>query len=92
MLIRFRKSGGRKNKIDSSGGITENGEVISDLSQRPNETDLYGKMKGIAKNESAWIDSDIELVIDDNTELGTPIPLTLKDSYYTKVRSNKILN
>lgn len=74
---------GSKNIIDSSGGITENGEVISDLSQRPNETDLYGKMKGIAKNESAWIDSDIELVIDDNTELGTPIPLTLKDSYYT---------
>ena len=74
---------GSKNILDSSGGITENGEIISDLSQRPNETDLYGKMKGIARNESAWIDSDIELVIDDNTELGTPIPLTLKDSYYT---------
>ncbi len=74
---------GSKNIIDSSGGITENGEVISDLSQRPNETDLYGKMKGIAKNESAWIDSNVELVIDDNTELGTPIPLTLKDRYYT---------
>lgn len=74
---------GSKNIIDSSGGITENGEVISDFSQRPNETDLYGKMKGIAKNESAWIDSDIELVIDDDTELGSAIPLTLKDSYYT---------
>lgn len=74
---------GSKNIVDNIDGITENGEIISDLSQRPNETDLYGKMKGIARNESAWIGSDIKLIIDDNTELGIPVPLTLEDDYYT---------
>mgnify|MGYP001061349089 FL=1 len=88
---------GTKNVVDNTGavldggeiiyGTNEAGEIIWDLEDihnpRPNETDLYGKMKGIARNESAWIDSDIELVIDDNTELGTAIPLALKDSYYT---------
>lgn len=74
---------GSKNIIDNSSRITENGEVVSDLSQRPNETDLYGKMKGIAQNESVWIDSNIDIVIDDNTSLGSPIPINLKDDYYT---------
>ncbi len=74
---------GSKNILDAGGGLTENGDIISDLSQRPNEPDLYGKIKGIARNESAWINSDIDLIIDDNTELGTPVPLTLKDDYYT---------
>lgn len=79
---------GSKNIIDNSSRITENGEVVSDLSQRPNETDLYGKMKGIAQNESAWIDSNIDIVIDDNTSLGSPIPINLKDDYYTYGISN----
>lgn len=74
---------GSKNIVDSSSGTTENGEIISALSQRPNETDLYIKMKGIAENESAWIDSDIDVIIDSDTEFVEPIPLRLKDSYYT---------
>ena len=86
---------GTKNVVDNTGATLDAGNVICAVDDygnmawgtlndpRRNETDLYGKMKGIARNESAWIDSDIELVIDDNTELGTPIPLTLKDSYYT---------
>lgn len=40
-------------------------------------------MKGLAQNESVWIDSDIDFIIDNDTELGEPIPLRLKDSYYT---------
>ena len=86
---------GTKNVIDNTGAILDTGNVICAVDNygnpawttrydpRRNETDLYGKVKGIARNESAWIDSDIEVVIDDNTELGTPIPLALKDSYYT---------
>ena len=87
---------GTKNVVDNTGVTLDSGEVLYGLDNnnntvwgvdtndpRPNESDLYGKMKGIARNESAWIDSDIELVIDDNTELGSAIPLTLKDSYYT---------
>lgn len=86
---------GTKNVVDNTGATLDDGNVICAIDDygnmawgtlndpRRNETDLYGKMKGIAKNESAWIDSNVELVIDDNTELGTPIPLTLKDSYYT---------
>ena len=27
-------------------------------------------MKGLAQNESAWIDSDIDVVIDNDTEFG----------------------
>lgn len=87
---------GTKNVVDNTGVTLDSGEVLYGLDNnnntvwgvdtndpRPNESDLYGKIKGIARNESAWIDSDIELVIDDNTELGSAIPLTLKDSYYT---------
>ena len=91
---------GTKNVIDNTGAILDTGNVICAVDNygnpawatrydpRRNETDLYGKVKGIARNESAWIDSDIEVVIDDNTELGTPIPLALKDSYYTYGISN----
>lgn len=86
---------GTKNVIDNTGVILDTGNIICAIDNygnpawttsydpRRNETDLYAKVKGIARNESAWIDSDIEVVIDDNTELGTPIPLALKDSYYT---------
>lgn len=81
---------GTKNVIDNTGAILDSGEVLfgtdingDKINPRPNETDLYGKIKGIARNESAWINSDIDLIIDDNTELGTPVPLTLKDNYYT---------
>lgn len=86
---------GTKNVVDNTGAVLNSGDVICAVDNygnivwgtlddpRRNETDLYAKMKGIAINESAWIDSEIELVVDDNTELGTPIPLTLKDSYYT---------
>ena len=81
--------------MDNTGAVLNSGDVICAVDNygnvawgtlydpRRNETDLYAKMKGIARNESAWIDSEIELVVDDNTELGTPIPLTLRDSYYT---------
>lgn len=74
---------GYENIIDNTGVELNNGEIISDLSLRPNETDLYGKIKGIARNESAWIDADISLTIDENTLLDTAIPLFLKDDYYS---------
>ena len=95
---------GTKNVIDNTGAILDTGNVICAVDNygnpawatrydpRRNETDLYGKVKGIARNESAWIDSDIEVVIDDNTELGTPIPLALKDSYYTYEMVLEIVN
>ena len=87
---------GTKNVVNNTGAELNTGEVIFDTDEqgntvwygqakdpRPNETDLYIKMKGIAENESAWIDSDIDVVIDNDTEFGEPIPLKLKDSYYT---------
>ncbi len=91
---------GTKNVVDATGAVLESGEVIYAVDgngnvawgeiydPRRNETDLYGKMKGIARNESAWIDANIELSIDDSTELGTNIPLYLKDSYYNYGISN----
>lgn len=87
---------GTKNVVDATGAVLDSGDVMIFIDEngqpvwegqpndpRPNETDLYAKMKGIARNESAWIDADIEIAIDDNTILGTNIPLHLKDSYYT---------
>lgn len=73
---------GSKNIIDTIGEPTENGEIISKLDKRKNETDLYGKYKGIAKNQSAWIDAELEFVIDDLTAIGEPLPLNLKDKQY----------
>ncbi len=73
---------GSKNIIDTNGAITENGEVISELAKRENEPDLYVKYKGIARSQSAWIDANLEFVIDDLTAVGEPIPLNLKDDQY----------
>ena len=89
-----------KNVVDATGAVLDSGEVIYAVDTngnpawggvddpRRNETDLYGKMKGIARNESAWIDAKIELAIDENTNLGSSIPLYLKDDYYTYGISN----
>ncbi len=87
---------GTKNVVNNTNAVLDTGEVIYDIDEngntawyeheknpRPNETDLYSKIKGIAKNESAWIDANIELVVDSTTNLGTSIPITLKDDYYT---------
>ena len=92
---------GTKNIVDATGAELDNGDVvifIDDNGQpiwegkkddpRPNETDLYSKTKGIARDESAWIDAKIELAIDENTNLGSSIPLYLKDDYYTYGISN----
>ena len=73
---------GSKNIIDVNGAVTENGEIISELSKRANETDLYGKYKGIAKNQSAWINANLEFVIDNLTMVGEPLPINLKDEQY----------
>ena len=40
-------------------------------------------MKGIARNQAGWIDAEIDLVIDDSTSLGEPLPIYLKDDFYT---------
>ncbi len=73
---------GSKNVLDSIGAISETGEIITDLASRLNEPDLYDKYKGIAKNQSAWIDVNLELVIDDSTILGEPLRINLKDKNY----------
>ncbi len=92
---------GTKNIIDNTGAELSNGEILipknssgtnlwdlSDGSDRRNETDLYAKIKGIARNESAWIDSDIELLIDNNTKIGEKISLKFTDDYYDYGISN----
>ena len=71
-----------KNVLDSIGAISETGEIITDLASRSNEPDLHDKYKGIAKNQSAWIDVNLELVIDDSTILGEPLRINLKDKNY----------
>ena len=91
---------GSKNTIDATGAILDDGAVIlavdnygnpawqSSYDPRRNETDLYAKIKGIAKNQGAWIDANIELYVDDTTASGTTMPLNLKDSYYSYGISN----
>ncbi len=87
---------GTKNIVDATGAELDRGEIIYEMGDdgnpawdnapydpRPNETDLYIKMKGIARNESAWIDANIDLAIDDNTSYGTVVPIHLQDDYYT---------
>ena len=73
---------GSKSIIDTNGATLENGEVIYKLEDRENEPDLYGKYKGIAKNQSAWIDAKMEFVVDDLTISGNPLPINLKDIQY----------
>lgn len=65
--------------------VDENGTPIWDGSvrdPRPIESDLYAKYKGIAQDQSAWIDIDLELAVDDNIQSGKPLPVNLRDPYY----------
>lgn len=73
---------GYKNIIDSTGKTLDSGEIIYRLSDRPNEDDLYGKYKGIAKNQSAWIDVSLEFSLDDSLSSGQPLQVNLKDEKY----------
>ncbi len=89
-----------KNIVDATGAELNCGEILfgtdnnnnvvwgNGKDPRQNETDLYGKVKGIARNQGAWIDSNIELYVDDTINAGTVMPLTLKDSYYSYGISN----
>lgn len=56
---------------------------------RPNEEDYKGKYKGTAWNESAWIESEIEFLIDENTQIGEAQPVYLKDDFYDNVANPK---
>jgi len=62
---------------------------IEYASSRPEETDYKGKYKGTAWNESAWIESEIEFVIDENTKIGEAQPIYLKDDFYNTVANPK---
>lgn len=87
---------GTKNIVNATGAELDTGEIIietdssgnpcwgnSPYNPRPNESDLYAKQKGIARNQSAWIDAELDLVIDENTQLGNLQPIILKDNFYT---------
>jgi len=91
---------GTKNEIASLNTILDSGEIIYETDgdgnpiwgtvgdPRLNEYDLYGKYKGIARNQSAWVDSSLEFAIDDLTPNGKSLDIYLKDDYY----SNNIAN
>lgn len=87
---------GTENIVNATGAELDAGEIIietdsfgnpcwgnSPYNPRPNESDLYAKQKGIARNQSAWIDAELDLVIDENTQLGNLQPIILKDNFYT---------
>jgi len=73
---------GYKNMLDSSGEAIDSGEIIYKLADRLNEDDLYLKYKGIAKDQSAWIDVELELVIEDETPSGRSMEINLQDETY----------
>ncbi|MEE1049942.1 MAG: hypothetical protein U0M60_21275, partial [Clostridia bacterium] len=56
---------------------------------RPDEQDYYGKYKGTAWNESAWIEAKLEFLIDENTSLGEAQPVYLKDGFYDTIANPK---
>ena len=73
---------GYKNILDSSGEVVDSGEIIYKLTDRLNEDDLAGKYKGIAQNQSAWIDANLEFALDDSSIGGQPLQVNLQDEAY----------
>ncbi len=67
------------------GGFFETDYVYTRL----DELDYPGKYKGVAWNQSAWIDSDIEFLIDENTQIGEGQPIYLRDDFYDAVENPK---
>ncbi len=52
------------------------------------EPDYYAKIKGIARNQSAVIESQLDILIDEETSLGCGVPITFSDSYYQNAIKN----
>lgn len=73
---------GYKNILDSSGEAIDSGEVIYKFTDRLNEADLAGKYKGIAQNQDAWIDVNLEIALDDSISNGQPLQFNLQDEAY----------
>lgn len=71
-----------KNILENSGITVDTGEIISNLYDRTNESDLYVKYKGIAENQSAWINVNLDFIIDDSLTSGEPLKVNLKDQAY----------
>jgi hypothetical protein len=73
----------QENRLVNGDQSISIGEVIYDPSVRPNETDLYGKYKGIPRNQSAQIDAALNYVIYDNTPNGD-LHFKQVDAFYPK--------
>ena len=73
---------GEENKLLNSGETINKGEVIYSSGDRKNETDIYNKYKGIAENQSAWIDAELSYVVDDAVESGSVLPVQMEDDLY----------
>ena len=66
----------------------ENGKTVWNQEEndpRPNESDLYAKYKGIAKNQSAWINANLRFVIGQNQSM----EVYMKDDYYDAISNPK---
>lgn len=82
-----------KNVLEN-GDVLDSGEIIykldeygklnweSDANPRPLESDLWGKVKGIAKNQSSVIEVNMDFLVDDSTPFGEHIDIHFKDDYY----------
>lgn len=76
------------NVLSNVGYVLKQGEVIYE--ERENENDIYQKYKGIARNQSAEISANIDVLIDDYTDIAESnsdngIPINLYEPYYSGV-------
>ena len=49
---------------------------------------MSGRVFSIAKNQSAWIESELNFIIDYFTKSGQPLKINLKDPVYTSAGVN----
>ena len=80
----------QKNRL-ANGTELNNGDIVYAAKpyvkndpnrRRAGENDLYGKYKGIAKNQSAWIDANLEFAINDSTPSDRSLRVNLLDPEY----------
>lgn len=70
-----------QNVVDATGAVLNDGAVIETDDERPNEKDINIKYKGIARNQSAWVDARLSYVVDDTTASG-PLKVQMSDPKY----------
>ena len=79
---------------DNEERVLQNGTELKDarvVKYRTTELDMKNKYKGTANNQSAWVDSSINVLLDEYANSGKALDVYLRDSQYGEDKAKRKL-